>query len=388
MGSLNLAPASVEDYRREAEIKLPRFLFDYLDGGAYAERTLRNNVHDFEALALNQRVLRDVSSVSTDTIVCDTPMTIPAALAPIGMGGMYARRGEVQAKKAADSVGIPFTLSTVSICSMEEVSAVSDKPIWFQLYMLKDRSVATSLMARAKACGVKTLLFTVDLPVLGARYRDVRNGLSGTPSAWAKFRSGPMDYALHPSWSIDVGLRGGPHTFGNLTEYVKNSTTPKDFQHWINGQFDASATWKDIGWLREHWDGKFIVKGILNPDDAREAIAAGADGVVVSNHGGRQLDGVSSSIAMLPRIVDSIGDRAEVIIDSGIRSGQDIVKAVALGAKAGLIGRPWVYSVAARGESGVSKMLSTMKGEMEVSMALTGVTNIHEIDATILGTNT
>lgn len=384
MSTLNLVPASYADYRREAERRLPTQLFHYVDGGAYAEHTLGRNVKDFEKLQLKQRVMHDVSRVDPSDSIFGYEMTIPAALAPIGLGGMMARRGEVQAKRAADAFGIPFTLSTVSICSLEEVAAVSDKPFWFQLYMLKDRGAVTHILDRAKASGVRTLIFTVDLAVLGARYRDVRNGMGGGTTAWGRLRSGTLDYLAHPRWAVDVGLKGKPHTFGNLDDFVTKATTLADFKAWIDGQLDATVTWKDIEWLRAAWDGELIIKGILSTEDAIAAFDAGADGIVVSNHGGRQLDSVSSTIAILPRVLDAVGGRGTVIIDSGIRTGQDILKAKALGADMTLIGRPWVYANAARGEQGIRNLLSAMKEEMQVSMALTGVNTIQEVDQRIL----
>jgi L-lactate dehydrogenase (cytochrome) len=384
MSTLNLVPASYADYRREAERRLPTQLFHYVDGGAYAEHTLGRNVEDFEKLQLKQRVMHDVSRVDPSDSIFGYEMTIPAALAPIGLGGMMARRGEVQAKRAADAFGIPFTLSTVSICSLEEVAAVSDKPFWFQLYMLKDRGAVTHILDRAKASGVRTLIFTVDLPVLGARYRDVRNGMGGGTTVWGRLRSGTLDYLAHPSWAVDVGLKGKPHTFGNLDDLVTKASTLADFKAWIDGQLDATVTWKDIEWVRAAWDGDLIIKGILSTEDAIAAFDAGADGIVVSNHGGRQLDSVSSTIAILPRVLDAVGGRGTVMIDSGIRTGQDILKAKALGADMTLIGRPWVYANAARGEQGIRNLLSAMKGEMQVSMALTGVNTIQEVDQRIL----
>lgn len=384
MNTLNLVPASYADYRREAERRLPTQLFHYVDGGAYAEHTLGRNVEDFEKLQLKQRVMHDVSRVDPSDSIFGYEMTIPAALAPIGLGGMMARRGEVQAKRAADAFGIPFTLSTVSICSLEEVAAVSDKPFWFQLYMLKDRGAVTHILDRAKASGVRTLIFTVDLPVLGARYRDVRNGMGGDTTVWGRLRSGTLDYLAHPRWAVDVGLKGKPHTFGNLDDLVTKASTLADFKAWIDGQLDATVTWKDIEWVRAAWDGDLIIKGILSTEDAIAAFDAGADGIVVSNHGGRQLDSVSSTIAILPRVLDAVGGRGTVMIDSGIRTGQDILKAKALGADMTLIGRPWVFANAARGEQGIRNLLSAMKGEMQVSMALTGVNTIQEVDQRIL----
>jgi len=290
--------------------------------------------------------------------------TMPVALAPIGMAGMMARRGEVQAKRAADSFGIPYCLSTVGICSLEEIAAVSDKPFWFQLYMLKDRGAVKEILQRAKDVGVKTLLFTVDLPVVGARYRDVRNGMSGGTSAWGQLRAGLLSYLSHPNWLVDVGIKGKPHIFGNL--------------------FDPSVTWKDIEWLRDMWDGDIVIKGVLSPEDAKEAAQAGANGVIVSNHGGRQLDGVSSSIHMLPSIVEAVGDSVDILLDGGVRNGQDVVKALALGAKAALIGRPWVYALAAKGEDGIHALLDTFKDGMDVSMALTGAPSLSDLSSDIL----
>ena len=383
MGTLNLTPVSTADYRREAEKKLPRFLFDYLDGGSYLERTLTANCVDFEALQFKQRVLFDVSKVSPASSLFGYDLAIPAAMAPIGMAGMLAQRAELQAKRAADTVGIPFTLSTVSICSLEEVAKVSEKKFWFQLYMLKDRGPIIEMLQRAKAVGVDTLIFTVDLAVLGARYRDIRNGLSGGTRYWGKLRSSMLSYMAHPSWAWQVGIKGKPHTFGNLEAYVPNASTPTDFQAWIAQQVDPSVTWKDIEWLRKQWDGNLIIKGILSPEDAVAAVNNGADGISVSNHGGRQLDGVSSAITMLPRVLDVVGNRCEVLVDSGVRSGADVLKARALGAKAVLIGRPWAYAVAARGETGIVNLLNTFKNEMQVAMALTGVTHVDEIDERI-----
>ncbi len=371
MPTLNLAPASPEDYRKRAEKRLPRQLFDYLDGGAGQETSLEANTDDFKKLALNQRVLRDVSNVETGLGMFGATMTMPLALSPIGMGGMMARRAEVQAAQVAESFGIPFTLSTVSICSMEEVAAATSAPFWFQLYMLRDRGHVQALLQRAKTVGCQTLVFTVDLAVVGTRYRDVRNGMGGNIGPYGKFRSGLFEYITHPRWAIDVGLKGGPHVFGNISEYVPDAHTPDKFKAWLDAQIDPSVTWKDIEWLRSMWDGDLIIKGVLNPDDAVSAVNAGADAVIVSNHGGRQLDGVFSTIRILPQIVEAIGDKAEVILDGGVRSGQDIVKALALGAKAAMIGRPWIWALAASGATGLENLLGTFQAEMKTTMALT-----------------
>lgn len=385
MSSLNLVPASTEDYRRIAERKLPQFLFDYLDGGSYAETTLRANVSAYQKIKLKQTVLKDVSAVKTGVELFGTPYGMSAGLAPIGMGGMYGARGELQAKAAADALNIPFTLSTVGICSLEEVAQVSDKPFWFQLYMLKDRGAVQQMLQRAQSVGVDTLVFTVDLAVLGARYRDKRNGLSGGTSLTGRVRTA-MNLAGKLSWIRSVGLGGKPHTFGNLAEYVPNASRPDDFQAWITQQVDASVTWKDIEWLRGIWPGKLIVKGILNSEDALEAVQVGADGIVISNHGGRQLDCVDATIDILPEIKAAVGDATAVLLDGGIRSGQDIFKAYALGADFTLVGRPWVYALAAGGKQSITELLTTFKSEIEISMALTGITQSHEINPSVLRT--
>jgi L-lactate dehydrogenase (cytochrome) len=297
---------------------------------------------------------------------------------------MMRKRAEVQAVKAAEKAGVPFCLSTVAICSLEEVARAASKPFWFQLYMLKDRGAVSEILQRAKAVGVRTLVFTVDLAVVGARYRDIRNGLSGGGGALGRLRAGLVDYLLHPSWLIDVGLGGKPHAFGNLSAYVPEATTPADFRTWVDSQFDQSVTWKDIEQLRRDWDGDIIIKGVLTPEDAVAAVNAGADGVIVSNHGGRQLDGVASGAAALPPIRDTIKDRAKILVDGGVRTGQDILRAVASGADAALIGRPWIFAVAAQGEAGLSRYLSLMKHDLGVAMGLTGVTQIAKVDREIL----
>jgi len=305
---------------------------------------------------------------------------MPLALAPVGMGGMLARRAEVQAKRAADAAGVPFTLSTVSICSLEEVAAVSDTPFWFQLYMLRDRAIVEEILTRAWDVGVRTLVFTVDLAVVGERYRDTRNGIAGGANAWGKFRAGPLSYLSRPSWVYDVGIKGKPHTFGNLTNYVPAATDPTQYREWVGSQFDASVTWKDIEWLRGIWKGKLIIKGVLSAADAVSAVKAGADAIIVSNHGGRQLDGVSSSIATLPSVAEKIAGTAHILIDGGVRSGLDVFRALAMGAEGVMIGRPWAYAVAAQGETGVTNLLASLQRELQVAMALCGVTDVQGID--------
>ncbi|KUJ83211.1 alpha-hydroxy-acid oxidizing enzyme [Ruegeria marisrubri] len=376
---MNLVPVTSDDYRLIAERKLPRALFDYIDGGAYGEVTLRRNVSDFQRFSPRQSVMRDVSGVDTKTTLVGAEANLPVALAPVGMCGMFARRAEAQAKRAADRAGIPFALSTVSICSLEEVATVSDIPFWFQLYMLRDRSVVREMLGRAWSVGVRTLVFTVDLAVVGERYRDTRNGIAGGAGAWGRFRSGLLSYLSHPRWLVDVGIKGKPHLFGNLAEYVPAATSLPEYREWVESQFDPSVTWKDIEWLRGIWNGKLIIKGVLTPEDAESAVQSGADAVVVSNHGGRQLDGVSSSIAALPAIAEHLEGRAEIMMDGGVRSGLDVFRAHALGASGVMIGRPWAYAVAARGETGVLSLMEAFRREMVVAMALSGATSVEGI---------
>lgn len=384
MPTLSLAPASVADYRRLAEARLPRFLFDYLDGGAYAEVTLARNVRDFEVLELHQRILRDVSARSTQTSLFGSELTLPLALSPVGLSGMMARRGEAAARRVAGAFGVPYCLSTLSVCSVEETAAAGSGPLWFQLYMIRDRGACADLISRAKAAGAAVLVLTVDLPVVGTRYRDVRNTMSGGGGAWARLRRGLISYAFHPGWAIDVGLRGKPHILGNIAPYVKNASTPADFSAWANASIDPSISWADLDWIRSQWSGPLVIKGILSPDDAEDAVKGGADGIIVSNHGGRQLDGVASSISMLPRIADKVAGRTKLLVDGGVRSGQDILKAMALGADAAMIGRPWVYALAGAGEAGLLNQLKALHGEFSVSMALTGKVTVDEIGPDVL----
>lgn len=380
---LNLAPASVSDYRELARKRLPRHLFDYVDGGSFGEYTLSANRDDLRDIHLRQRVLRDVSEMSLSTSVMGQELAMPVLLAPIGFGGMMARRAEVQAARAAERAGIVFCESTLSICAIEEVAKAVEQPFWFQLYVMKDRSYAEDLISRVKATGCTTLILTVDLPVIGRRYRDARNGLGGGISAMGQVKR-RLDFARHPSWVRDVALGGRPLTFGNLERALPDAKVPQDFQRWVDGQFDPSVTWDDLEWLRSHWDGKIALKGILDAEDAREAVARGVDAIIVSNHGGRQLDDVPSTIHALPAIVDAVNGRIEVLMDGGIRSGLDVVKALSLGARACLIGRPWVYAVAARGEKGVEHILRIIREEIRVTLGLTGFTNVQELNRSAL----
>jgi L-lactate dehydrogenase (cytochrome) len=383
MGTLRLVPATVSDYRRVAESRLPRQLFDYIDGGAVDERTLAANRADFGRFYLRQQVLRDVSNLSTDVELFGQPMSMPVMLAPVGLAGLFRRRGETQAVRAAEAAGVPFCLSTVGLCSLEEVRAASTKPFWFQLYMMRDRGYVRELLQRARKVDVDTLVFTVDLAVVGSRYRDRRNGMGGDLSAGARLRSA-LNFAAHPRWLLDVALGGRPLVFGNLASYVSSARNVQDFRAWIDAQFDPSVTWKDIEWLRREWPGTLIIKGILEPEDAIAAMNSGAQGIVVSNHGGRQLDSAPSSISALPRIADAVGDRVEVIMDGGVHGGQDVVKAVASGARGVMIGRGWVYALAAAGEAGVRHILAQIKREIEVTLALTGLTSVRAITSDLL----
>ena len=378
-----MRPASVSDYRELARRRLPRFLFDYIDGGSYAEVTLARNVADMEAIALRQRVLRDVSTLKTDTTLFGQSLAMPVVLAPIGMAGMYARRGEVQAARAAERFGLPFTLSTVSICAIEEVAAGVERPPWFQLYMLRDRGYMAELMQRAKAASAPVLVFTVDLPLPGARYRDVRSGLSGSSSTFEKMVRA-LSTASHLDWMRDVGLGGKPHTFGNVAGAMPDAQGLADFQGWVGRNFDPTITWADLEWVRARWDGPIVIKGVLDPEDARAAVAVGAQGIVVSNHGGRQLDGVLSGARALPPIVDAVGDELTVMMDGGVRSGLDVLKALALGAKGVLIGRAWAFALAAGGQARVEAMLATLRGELKVAMSLTGCTDLANADRSLL----
>lgn len=380
---LGLAPASVRDYRELARRRLPRQLFDYIDGGAYEEITMRANQDDLARLGLRQRVLRDVSERRLATEVLGESLAQPVILAPVGLGGMFAQRAEVQAARAAEAAGVPFCESTVSICSVEEVAAATTRPPWFQLYVMRDRGFAEDLMRRAQAVGCCVLVLTVDLAVVGARYRDTRNGMIEPVTGLAKAIQ-TLDLVRHTGWLRDVLLGGKPLTFGNLEHAVPGATRPDQFREWVDSQFDPSVTWDDLAWVREHWDGKVVLKGILDPDDAREAVERGADGIIVSNHGGRQLDDVPSTMAALPAVVDAVGDRTEVLVDGGIRSGLDVLKALACGARACLVGRAWAYAVAARGQDGVAHVLDIMRDELEVAMGLTGTTDVRTIDASVL----
>ncbi|GAA0195904.1 FMN-dependent L-lactate dehydrogenase LldD [Actinomadura yumaensis] len=372
--------SSPSDYREAARRKLPPFLFHYIDGGAYAEHTLRRNVEDWSDVALRQRVLQDMSSLSLETQLFDETLRLPLVLAPVGLTGMYARRGEVQAARAAASRGVPFTLSTVSVCPIEEVAPAIDRPMWFQLYVLRDRGFMKNALERAKAVGVKTLVFTVDMPTPGARYRDAHSGMSGPNAEMRRM----IQAMTHPAWAWDVGVRGRPHDLGNVSRYLGKATGLADYIGWLGANFDPSISWKDLQWIRDAWDGPLIIKGVLDPQDARDAVAFGADGIVVSNHGGRQLDGVLSSARALPAIADAVQGDLKILVDSGIRNGLDVVRALALGADAVMLGRAFIYALAARGQAGVGDLLDLFEKEMRVAMTLTGAKSVSALDRTLI----
>ncbi len=380
---LGLAAASVRDHRELARRRLPRQLFDYIDGGAYEEATMRANESQLRSIRLRQRVMRDVSELNTSTEVFGSQLRVPVALGPVGLGGMFARRAEVQAAQAAEAFGVPFCESTVSICSMEEVARETSRPFWYQLYVMKDRSFAEDLMARAAAVGCELLVLTVDFPVVGERYRDARNGMT-VPVGPAGRIARAVDLGRHVGWVRDVGLGGRPLTFGNLEDAVPGASSPEDFKGWVDSQFDASVSWDDLAWVRQHWDGPVVIKGVLDPEDAATAVGIGVDGVVVSNHGGRQLDDTVSTIEALPAVVDAVGDDATVLFDGGIRSGLDVLKALALGAQAVLLGRAWAWAVAGGGREGVAHVLDTIEAELRVAMALCGATDVNSLDPSIL----
>jgi len=375
-----MAIASTRDFEALAKRRLPRFLYDYAAGGAYDEVTLAANVADLRGVALRQRVLADVATIDTTTTLFGRRVPLPIALAPVGIGGMYRRRGETQAARAAHARGLPFTVSTVALCAIEEIARATPGPLWFQLYVIRDRGFMRDMIARAKAAGAEALVFTVDMPVPGSRWRDAHSGMSG--------RWGPLRRALQaagrPGWAWDVGLRGRPHRLGNLEPVLGKASGMNDYMGWLGANFDPAIRWQDLDWIRQAWDGPLIIKGVLDPEDARAAAEIGAQGIVVSNHGGRQLDGVMSSARALPAIADAVGDRLTILADSGVRSGLDVVRMLALGAHGVLLGRAWLWALAAQGEAGVATMLDLIEKEMRVAMTLTGVNSVARIDRSVL----
>jgi L-lactate dehydrogenase (cytochrome) len=363
------------DYRAVARRRLPPFLFHYIDGGAYTETTLHRNVSDLGDIALRQRVLRDMSALDPGVRVFGEKLALPVALAPVGLTGMYARRGEVQAARVAAERNIPFIQSTVSVCPLAEVAAQSSQPLWCQLYVLKDRGFMRDYLRRARELNIDTLVFTVDMPVPGARYRDAHSGMSG--------RHGPLrrvlQAMLHPRWAFDVGLFGRPHSLGNISAYRGHATGLADYIGWLAANFDPGISWSDLQWIRDEWQGPMVIKGILDAGDARDAKAFGADGIVVSNHGGRQLDGALSTAKALPSIAAAVKGDLTIFADSGVRTGLDVVRLLALGADGVLIGRAFIYALATGGAAGVRNLLAILEKDIRASMVLTGVQSVRDI---------
>ncbi len=375
--------ASPQDYRELAKKRLPHFLFEYIDGGSHTEYTLRKNTEDLSSVELRQRILRDVSGIDLSSQFCGQQLSLPLALGPIGLAGLYAQRGEVQAARAAEKHGVPFSLSTVSVCPLAEVTQAVSKPLWFQLYMIRDRVFMRDLLQQAKAANCSALIFTVDMPVPGTRYRDYRSGLAGASGLVGDINR-TLQAAMHPQWAWNVGIHGRPHHLGNVAPVLGDNTGLEDFFAWMRNNFDPSIGWKDLDFIRNEWDGPLFIKGIMDVEDAQEAVKLGADGLVVSNHGGRQLDGAPSSVSALPTIAAAVGEDIEVWADGGIRSGLDVIKMLALGAKGVFLGRAWAYALGGAGQAGVEHMLKLIEAEMRVTMALTGATCIDDINRDIL----
>jgi L-lactate dehydrogenase (cytochrome) len=372
--------SSATDFRAAAQRVLPPFLFHYIDGGAGAEDTMRANVDDLQAVKLRQRVLRGSEALDLGVEWFGRRYDLPIALAPVGLTGMYARRGEVQAVRAADRRNIPFIQSTMSVCSLAEVAAEASKPQWFQLYVLKDRGFMRDVMKRASDLGASTLVFTVDTPLPGARYRDAHSGMSGPNAGMRRI----FQAMLRPRWAVDVGLFGRPHDLGNISAYLGGATGLQDFMGWIGANFDPGISWQDLQWIRDEWKGSLVIKGILDEDDARDALAFGADGIVVSNHGGRQLDGALSTARALPSIADAVKGRMTVFVDGGVRTGTDVFRMLALGADGVLIGRAFVYALAAQGQPGVERLLAIMEKDIRTNMVLTGVKSLRDVGPDVL----
>ncbi|HXL69578.1 MAG TPA: alpha-hydroxy acid oxidase [Xanthobacteraceae bacterium] len=371
----------IEDLRQVARRKVPKAFFDYAEAGSYSEATLRANRADLERLKLRQRVLVNVAERDTSTTIIGEKASVPIALAPIGMCGMQWGNGEILAARAAEAAGVPFCLSTMSICSIEDVAAAVKRPFWFQLYVMRDRGFIRDLITRAKAAKCSALVLTIDLQILGQRHCDIRNGLSVPPEFRLK---NIIDIASKPGWALSI-LKGR-RTFGNLAGHVKGMEGVVSLAKWTNDQFDPTLNWKDVTWIRDQWPGKLILKGVLDTEDAKRAAKTGASAIIVSNHGGRQLDGAPSSISALPKIADAVGGKVEVLFDGGVRSGQDVMRALALGARACMIGRAFVYGLGAGGEAGVARAIEIIRKELDVTMALTGVKRIKDIDRRVLAT--
>ncbi|HEU4617912.1 MAG TPA: L-lactate dehydrogenase [Gammaproteobacteria bacterium] len=374
---------SSDDIAREALRRLPRFLGEYVAGGSYTEHTLRRNVEDLRSIELRQRVLSNVAEIDTTAELFGRKWSLPLGLGPIGISGMLARRGETQAARAAENANVPFCLSTVSICSLEEVRAALTRPFWFQLYVIRDRAFMVDLLDRAAAAGCSALLFTVDMPVPGVRYRDFRTGLAGSAGFAGRARR-VLQAVAKPRWSYDVGVRGRPHSLGNLLAVLGKNSGLEDYIGWLGRNFDPSVTWKDLDWIRAKWNGPLIIKGILDPEDARRAVELGADGIVVSNHGGRQFDGVRSTVRALPPIAQAVDGKLTVLVDGGVRNGVDVLRMLALGANGVLLGRAWAFALAAGGRRSVEAVIDTLGRELGAAMAMAGRTSISELDRSVL----
>jgi L-lactate dehydrogenase (cytochrome) len=370
----------IEDLRELSRKRIARAIFDYVDRGSYTESTLRANRADLELLTLRQRVGIDVDGRSTRGTMLGEEVSMPVGLAPVGLTGLNWADGEILAARAAQRFGVPFTLSTMSICSIEDVAGEVDQPFWFQLYVMRDRGFAASLIERAKAAGCSALVLTLDLQVQGQRHRDLKNGLAVPPTLTL---GTALDIMMKPAWALNV-LRGKRKSFGNLEGRIPDANSLTTLSQWIAGQFDPTLSWKDVEWVKNLWGGKLVLKGVLDAEDAKIAAQSGADAIVVSNHGGRQLDGTMSSIRVLPEVVDAVGERIEVWFDGGIRGGQDVLKALALGARATLIGRAFAYGLGALGEAGVTRALEIIQRELDVTMALCGLRNVREASRSIL----
>ncbi|RUT27085.1 alpha-hydroxy-acid oxidizing protein [Asaia sp. W19] len=363
------------DYREAARRALPRFLFDYIDGGAVTEQTMRANCDALQAIRFRQKVLVGAGAPRLDTTLMGSRWAAPFALGPVGATGMYARRGEVQAARAAARAGVPYALSTVSVCAIEEVARHASGQLWSQLYVLKDRGYMKNALERAWQAGMKTLVFTVDMPTPGSRYRDRHSGMSGPYASLRQY----LQALQHPRWALDVGLRGRPLSFGNIEAYTGRPMSMTDYMGFLSSNFDPTIRWQDLEWIRESWKGKLVIKGILDPDDARDALRMGADGLIVSNHGGRQLDGAPPTAEVLPAIVEAVGDRLTVLADSGIRSGLDVARMIALGAQGVLLGRSYIYALAAEGQKGVQRLMALIAADLKVTMTLIGAGSIKDI---------
>ncbi|MBJ7313739.1 L-lactate dehydrogenase [Rugamonas sp. CCM 8940] len=370
----------IEDLRRLAQRRVPRMFYDYADSGSWTESTYRANASDFQTIKLRQRVAVNLENRSLASSMVGQPVAMPVALAPTGLTGMQHADGEILAARAAEKFGIPFTLSTMSICSIEDIAAHTTAPFWFQLYVMKDREFINRLIDRAKAARCGALVLTLDLQVLGQRHKDLRNGLSAPPRLTIP---NLINMASKPRWCLGM-LGTRRRGFGNIVGHASSVSDMSSLSAWTNQQFDLSLSWRDVEWIKQRWGGKLIIKGIMDAEDARLAVASGADALIVSNHGGRQLDGAQSSIGALPAIVDAVGTQIEVHMDGGIRSGQDVIKALALGAKGVYIGRPFLYGLGAMGEQGVSKCLDIIRNELDLTMAFCGLRDVADVDRKIL----